>query len=134
MGVEGPEVANGAPVPLEPFAGDVGLEQAYASVVEDPQYRETLGLIQQARWADAEGALAELEARYPGDAELVRAQHELALHLSAERTWFAGAPTRRDLLSGLRPQMVRVLIAGNLVLYALVAMTWLLLRLRQLFH
>lgn len=129
-----------AEVPFELDGGDDESARAYSTIIEDPLYGQAMGLVQQGRWAEAEDALAELGVRYPSDAGLARAQRELALHLSAERTWVAGAPKPRSnkrvsvAAPVPRTRAVRVLIAGNLVLYSLVAMTWLLLQLKLLFR
>lgn len=127
--MEGPEVPAGAQAPLGESERP---RQGCSSICEDPLYSQALEHIQRGRWTEAEAALAELGARYAGDAELARLQGELALHLSAEGTWLAGTPKRRGSLRVPRRRAVRILIAGNLVLYLLVAATWLLSWLRHL--
>jgi len=130
MGMEGPEVPEGA----EARAGEGTTHPAQhgASLEQDALYLQALEHVQRGRWVEAEDALAELLTRYPGSVELARLQHELALHLSAERTWLAGLPRRWPKPELPRRPTVRVLLAANLVLYLLVATLWLLSCVRQL--
>jgi hypothetical protein len=128
MGTGKPEV----PDELGPPAGEAARPApGRGSLDDDTLYLEALEHVQRGRWAEAEDALGELMARYPGAEELARLQHELALHLSAERTWLAGMPKGRSKFRLPKRLPVRLLLAADLVLYLLVATIWLLGYVRQ---
>lgn len=133
MKTEKPELPDGGELPVEAAGGGELHPQAYTMIIEDPLYLQALELVQRGQWSDAEAALAELELRYPGDPELARVRRELSLHLSAERTWLAGV-RKRPTVAAPRRTVLWVLLVANAVLYGLVGVTWLLLRLRQLFR
>ena len=99
----------------------------------DPFYEQVLACVQQGRWGEAQEALGELQARYPGSAAVQAVQEALALHLSAERSWGAEAQRRARAPSPKKLSLrMRVLVVANLVLYMLVVLVWLLLQIKRL--
>ncbi len=110
-----------------PAGGERRPGTAFPSVDRDPLYAEALVLVQRGQWAQAEEALGELQLRYPASIEVRYIQHELALHLSAERTWGERAPKRRKPVAR-RSRTVRLLVVANVALYLLLAVVWLLSR------
>jgi hypothetical protein len=95
-----------------------------ASIETDPIYSQGLGHMQLGQWMEAAEALAELERRYPASAEVHELRQRLSFHLSAEETWSIDGASR--LPPPLRPVGVRILLAANLVIYALLLVGWLL--------
>jgi len=107
--------AQAAPRPSQQVAANRG-----APIECEAEYTQTLSLMQQGLWREAGQALAALEHRYPGAAELGSARETLALHLSAERTW---ADTARP---GVWVHALRGLLVANLLVYVLLGVLWLL--------
>ena len=106
-------------------SGSSGGGHEAAPVTLDPLYAQTLSLMQQGRWREADRTLEALEERYPGCAELREARQRLALHLSAEGSWVNRAGSRLDML---KVPAIRRLVLANLVLYFLLGAIWLLSR------
>ncbi len=99
----------------------------------DPFYERALVCVQQGRWEEAQEALGELQARYPGSVAVQAVQEALMLHLSAERSW--GPEAQRRAMAAAPKTLslrMRVLIVANLVLYILIVLVWLLVQIKRL--
>ncbi len=92
------------------------------SLEDDPLYALAITGMQHGQWPVAAKALPELEAHYPDSPEVRELQHLLALRLSAEETWSPGAGQP---FSFLRARLIPALLIGNIVLYSLLGVAWL---------
>lgn len=114
------EGAGQAPPPTESTPVTARLPEPIES---DPLYHQAVRAMQQGQWPEAARAVAVLENRYPGSAELQRVESMLELHLSVEEGWSAFARPRRQLFES---PLVRFLGIANIVLYLLLGILWLL--------
>jgi hypothetical protein len=95
------------------------LSSAGPSPVEsDPVYGQALEHMQRGRWRMAAEALADLEHRYSGPAELKVLRERLSLHLSAEEGWTSAFARR--LARAMKVPIIRALVIFDLLLYLVV--------------